>query len=106
MVEVSFIKGDYGFETLKVVGHANYNPGNDIVCSAISALTQALIGTLQNIPGLKFNNKTVQDGNIFVEIVPFLDENVQRIIDTVFLTVMIGLKQIEKSYPQSIHIVH
>ncbi len=106
MVEVTFVKGDYGFETLRVVGHAEYNPGNDIVCSAISALTQALVGTLQNIKGLEFNKKIIQDGNVTVELAPFVDEEMQRIVDTIFLTVLIGLKQIEKSYPQNIHIVH
>ncbi|MBO5973828.1 MAG: ribosomal-processing cysteine protease Prp, partial [Clostridia bacterium] len=35
---------------LTLEGHAGYCPGNDIVCSACSALTQALVGWVLNNP--------------------------------------------------------
>lgn len=103
MVEVTFIMGHYGFETMKLVGHADYNPGNDVVCAGISALSQALVGTLQNI-NAQFRTKTVESGNIFIEIDPFSDESAQKVVDTVFLTCLVGLLQIEKQYPDHIKI--
>ena len=38
-VEVGFTDSDYKF---RMTGHALYNPGNDIICSAASGLAQAL----------------------------------------------------------------
>lgn len=99
MVEISFVKGPYGFEIMKLVGHAEYNPGNDVVCAGISALSQALVGTLQNMSGINYRNKIVESGNILIEINPFADKSVQKIVDAVFLTCLIGMLQIEKVYP-------
>jgi uncharacterized protein YsxB (DUF464 family) len=98
MVEINFVKGPYGFEVMKLTGHAEYNPGNDVVCAGVSALSQALIGTLQNMKVI-FQTKIIESGNILIEILPFSDNGVQKIIDTVFLTCLIGLLQIQQTYP-------
>lgn len=103
MTEVKFYKGSYGFEKVTVQGHAEYNTGNDIVCAGISALAQALVGTLQNVDGISFKKKKVEPGNIELEIEPFFDEY-QKSIDSIFFTVYIGLSQIEKSYPKNIKV--
>ena len=39
-------------------GHAGYNPGNDIVCSAISALTCTLLESLRSLTDSVFSAET------------------------------------------------
>jgi len=104
MVEVKFYKGSRGYESFSLKGHANYNPGNDIVCSAISGLGMALIGTLKNIKDLDITNCYYEDGNIDISINPFIDQYQQDNVDMVFKTVLIGLLQIQQSYPANIKI--
>jgi len=84
-------------------GHAGYNPGNDVVCAGISALAFALVGTLKNIQDISFTRLQYQNG-VTVEIEPFADETEQAVVDAVFMTVLIGLKQIEKQYPNHIQV--
>lgn len=103
MVEVSFNKGSYGYEECHIKGHADYNPGNDIVCSAVSALGFALVGTLKSINGISFRELQYEKG-VDVIINPFINPGQRRSIDMVFMTVYIGLKQIESSYPGHVHV--
>jgi hypothetical protein len=86
-----------------LTGHAGYNPGNDVVCAGISALAFTLVGTLKNINGISFARLQYQDG-VTVEIEPFVDATEQLVVDAVFMTVLIGLRQIEKKYPEHIRV--
>lgn len=103
MVTVEFYRDNQGFMAMELKGHAGYNPGNDIVCAGISALAFALVGTLKNIEDISFIRLQYQDG-VTVEIEPFANEAEQAVIDAVFMTVLIGLKQIQKQYPENIQV--
>jgi uncharacterized protein YsxB (DUF464 family) len=103
VVTVEFYRDNQGFTAMELKGHAGYNPGNDIVCAGISALAFALVGTLKSIDGISFARLQYQDGAT-VEIDPFADEQEQAVVDAVFTTVLIGLKQIEKKYPGHIRV--
>lgn len=103
MVTVEFYQDSQGFTAMNLKGHACYNPGNDVVCAGISALAFALVGTLKNIDGIAFTRLQYQDG-VVVEIEPFADEETQAVVDAVFTTVLIGLKQIQKQYPENIRV--
>lgn len=105
MVEVSFIKTNRGFEEFHLKGHADYNPGNDIVCASISALSYALLGALDNTKGLNKRNVHIEPGRLDIEINPFLLSKEQEIVDQIFKTILIGLLQIEKQYPEHIKIL-
>lgn len=49
MTEITYIEDTYDF-TLEVKGHAGYAEyGNDIVCSAISVLTQTLVAHMDDV---------------------------------------------------------
>lgn len=45
------ITEEQGWAKIKIAGHALYNPGNDIVCAAISALAGVLAGICEQIDG-------------------------------------------------------
>lgn len=103
MVKVCFKKGNYGYEECHIDGHAEYNGGNDIVCSAVSALGFALIGALKNLAGVSFRELQAEKG-IDVVINPFSKESLRLLTETIFMTIYIGLKQVEKAYPDNVKI--
>jgi uncharacterized protein YsxB (DUF464 family) len=100
---VQFVRGNYGYEEYHITGHAGYNPGNDIVCAATSALGFALIGSLQKMNGISFRQLQAEDG-IDLAIEPFINDDMQKITDTIFMTIYIGLKQIEQAYPEHVQV--
>ena len=105
MIEVSVrYSQKEGFTGMKITGHANYNPGNDVVCAGVSALGYALVGTLNNIKGLKFVKNVVTDV-IEVRIVPVDNRAIRHTVNVVFETVLIGLKQIALGYPEHLKVL-
>lgn len=93
-----------GFTGMKITGHAQYNPGNDPVCAGVSALGYALVGTLNSIDGLTFVKNEVTD-SINLRIQPLQDKIKRHTVNVVFETILIGLKMIQKGYPENIKIV-
>ncbi len=51
---------------LFVSGHADYHPGEDIVCAGVSALTGALIGYAEQSPDCRHLRARVQPGEAFL----------------------------------------
>lgn len=43
------IRNDHGVTLIDIEGHADYNPGNDVVCAAISTLSYAAINYFQRM---------------------------------------------------------
>lgn len=86
--------------SITVTGHANYaEPGKDIVCAAISALTQTFILSMDELTTTEIKY-VIEAGNAFVEWGENLSVRAQVLIDSFF----IGLKEIANAYPQNIYI--
>jgi uncharacterized protein YsxB (DUF464 family) len=77
-------------------GHALFNPGNDIVCSAVSALFYAFAGFLHNDSKVRRADIHLNSGDAEIKA--------KGDIRQAFDVFVIGLLQIEKSYPQNIKI--
>ena len=102
MIEITFVCFGNNFFEYHSKGHADYNPGNDIVCAAVSALSYALLGTLENVKDASTDHK-IKNGNMFISITP-LNKSVHAIANTVFTTIYIGLKQLELTYPEHVNV--
>lgn len=102
MIEITFVCFGNNFYEYHSEGHANFNPGNDIVCAAVSALSYALLGTLENIGDLTVN-KEIKDGDMLIQV-NAKNKTVHAIANTVFTTVFIGLKQLEVTYPEHVKV--
>ena len=80
-----------------VVGHAGYNPGEDIVCSAISAITQtAILGLAKFDIDIDLEE---DDGFLSCKI-----KETNQVSDHILETMVIGLEKIKKSYPDNLKI--
>ena len=91
---------------LGLSGHAQYCPGNDIVCAACSALTQALIGWVQNNPK---HVKKLHRLTGYGELLPgggsgCVDATGDRQLRSAFMTAVIGLCQVSLSYPDNVRV--
>ena len=81
-------------------GHAAYNPGNDIVCSAISCLLQTLWAGLEMYCFTPVEHK--QKSGMFA-----LSGSVygyKERVTTLFNSILFGLEQIAEQYPENVKI--
>ena len=97
MINITFVCFGNNFYEFHSEGHAGLNPGNDIVCAGVSALSYALLGALLNIQNLQVEKK-IKDGNMNIAVKAD-SKAVHAIANTVFTTIYIGLKQLQLTYP-------
>jgi len=97
MITVS-ISGEDGKFRAESVGHALYNPGNDIVCSAVSCLMYTLAGAIENMTETGSKDIVRDAGNTIVAFEGG-DEHDNDVAEVLFMFVAIGLVQMQKQYP-------
>lgn len=106
MINVEILKNVDGFVRKFIVnGHSDYAVyGSDIVCSAVSALTQTAVMGLQDIAGISVNY-SIEEGFLNCEI-PIIHERDKLLKTNAILdTMILGLTNIEKNYSSYIYIV-
>jgi len=96
------IKGNAYYMTSE--GHADYDPGNDIVCAAVSGIMYALAGSVTNLNG--GGRKVIRegDGQMWIRYWP-LDMEDSRNMRVIWNTIVIGLLQIMKKYPDHVKLI-
>lgn len=94
MVTVTVGEKD-GVKRLLMTGHANYSPGNDIVCAACSALVFALLAYMEHEPAhiLEVMELTCKKGEVRLEA------KGDAAFAAAFKTVVLGLQKIAEKYP-------
>lgn len=94
MTKVQIGEGD-GVYALTLEGHAGYNPGNDVVCAALSATVYALVGYLHNAGAHLYgmDEETVEPGHV---VLWFRGDGQ---VGAAFRMAAIGLLQIARQYP-------
>ena len=84
---------------ITVSGHAGYAPaGQDIVCAGVSALTQTLIRSVEDLTSDKIKYK-ISPGGVDIEY-GNLSEKSRTLVDSFF----IGILQIADEYPDNVRI--
>ena len=102
MIEITFVCFGNNFYEYHSEGHADFYPGNDIVCAAVSALSYALLCTLENIENLVVE-KEIKAGNMNIAVASE-HKYVRAVANTAFTTVFIGLKQVELTCPEHVKV--
>ncbi len=96
MIEIyAYRKG--GYYRLYVSGHANYHPGEDIVCAGVSALVGALVGYAKASPDCRHLRASMRSGEVFLCCRGGLGTGFDMIVG--------GLSRIAKTYPDHVRIV-
>lgn len=95
MIKIQFVHG-----RITVEGHAGYaQPGKDIVCAGVTALTQTLIRSIEGLTEDKMEY-TVSPGMVDIEYGD-LSEWSKVLIDSFF----IGISMIADEFPDNVCIV-
>lgn len=81
-------------------GHAGYNPGNDIVCAGVSSIVFSLLGWLANASEhiTATREMRYEPGRVDVDV------SGDKTLQTAFDMALIGISQIEQSYPANVHV--
>lgn len=94
--------------SMDVQGHAEYNPGNDIVCSAVSALSYTLVNSLiffKDKMDLKYKlTYDEKSGNMQCYVDGF-NKMEKSLVGTVFHTIIIGMEDIANQYPDNVKMI-
>ena len=111
MVTVTMLRKDKRTVGFTSNGHANHGEaGEDIVCSAISALTQTCCLGLVQVVGLKEGKDLVYsiDESEGIHCVLADDTHGEQLdrAELLFLTMEAGLRSIQESYRKSLKIRH
>lgn len=85
---------------LDIIGHAGYNPGNDIVCSAVSVLATTLVQKMRELDDIDLFSAmkcTMESGNVHI----YAKVRAGRIwrFEVVFDTIMTGFALLNNTYP-------
>ncbi len=84
-------------------GHAGFRAKRDIVCSAVSALTQTAVNGMEAVAGVP-TRPTVDDGLLEVLLPDGLPYDQARDCQVILRTMVQGLKDIEESYPAQVRV--
>ena len=91
------IRHDGGKVTVK--GHANYaEPGRDIVCAAISTLSQVFVASVEELTAAKI--KTAQTGGYMEIVIEESTERAQVLLDSFLL----GCQMVADEYPEYVRV--
>ena len=106
MTRVSFFFRQGEITGFTAGGHSGYaDSGYDIVCAAISAITQTCELGLCKVAGVDVIVRRDDDaGKYEVRLPDKVDDTRMLKAQTIFETLLIGLKSIESSYPEFLRV--
>ena len=84
---------------LSVQGHAGYNPGNDIVCAAVSALVQTFEASAREFTTDEIKS-SLKDGDAVISWPRAPTAELSLLIDSLYL----GLCMMAESYPNNVSV--
>jgi uncharacterized protein YsxB (DUF464 family) len=90
---------------LSAKGHTRFAPqGSDIVCAGVSAIMQTVILGLDKV-ARALPEVRLQKGNVLIAVRPSrLAPPVREKVDVIFETALLGLEELDRSYPGFIRI--
>jgi uncharacterized protein YsxB (DUF464 family) len=104
MINVKFSTDNSTYFGMDVKGHAEFNPGNDIVCSSISTLAYTFLGMIMEME--KSFSKKVESGDYHCRVwVNKRDTADFTRLKTVYDTICVGVQLVAQSYPENVTVV-
>ena len=92
MVTIMYAEKNKNF-SLKLDGHAGFNPGNDIVCAGVSAITETLISLMED-----FEEISILEESGHVEIEGKLNNEIEKYLHFAIT----GYQGISMTYPDNV----
>lgn len=105
MINAEFIRNDQlDIVSFQISGHAEYDdPGKDIVCSAVTALTFSTINSIETFLDIPFNYQVdnEQGGYLQASFDEALDDQASQLL---LNHLLLGLEGIQEEYPDYIQL--
>ena len=96
-------KGENLFVKVSLDGHADFNPGNDIVCAGISTITFQMIGMLEELAAegsVTYVTNEIRPGHTMT-CFRCIDEDKWHLV---WRVIKMGYECIAENYPEHLHI--
>ena len=105
MTEITLLKDAGKIRGFYGKGHSGYSEkGSDIICSAISVLTQQVVVGIVDYLEIDIKVKT-KDGYLYIDLREVSLDDYEKELDTLFETMYMMLIQIEEQYPENLKLV-
>ncbi len=103
-----FRRADGALTGYRARGHTGYaEAGQDIVCAAVSALTQSTLNGLRNVLGAPvIADIDDQSATLEARLAPEATEADIRQAQLLLRTLLEGLQAIQRSYPRNVRIIY
>ncbi|MCG0275542.1 MAG: ribosomal-processing cysteine protease Prp [Thermosediminibacteraceae bacterium] len=100
MIKITVIlDADGRVRGLLIKGHAGYDEyGRDIVCAAVSALTETAVLGIEEVAGIKIS-PIKKEGYFYLTLPEDASEEKLYKADVILDTMVLGLKDIARTYP-------
>jgi uncharacterized protein YsxB (DUF464 family) len=85
-------------------GHAGARAGRDIVCSAVSVLTQTAVNALEAVAGIPVT-PLVGDGLLEMFLPGAMDGRQAQASQIILRTIVQGLTDVQQSYPKHVRVL-
>lgn len=99
MIRVTIKRGrDRRILSFSVEGHAQYDePGKDIVCAGVSAVTVGTVNAVEALTGLELTSR-MEHGLLQVDVPKQLDGQTEEKVQLLLESMVVMLQSIEQSY--------
>lgn len=100
MISVIINRETQGITNVEINGHSGYAKyGKDIVCSAVSAITQTALLGLKEVSSRKVDYTINEETGYLQFSVPQYESDIENIKQqTILETMVIGLRDVQKGY--------
>ena len=99
MIQI-FVRSQGDEHLLEMTGHAEHNPGNDVVCAGASAIAYTLLGYLHNAGEHleELGNVRVESGDLLVRC------RGDEFVAETYKMALIGFLQLAERYPEYVSV--
>ncbi len=103
LINIKVFEKKESIARVRVTGHGGSKKGEDIVCSAVSSITQtALAGLLYY--GNNYINWHKEHGLLDISISVSEDQGISVALNAILRTMVLGLRGVSKEYPERIRL--
>lgn len=106
MTTARFNRKGGGYD-ITITGHADFNPGLDIVCSAVSVLSYTLMQCLKDaedkgcLTECSINTKS---GDVYISVKP--EQFYRKLLENTVDTIITGFELLADKYPDNVKLFH
>lgn len=108
MIKVEVKKKHEKIVSVTLTGHANFSEyGQDIVCSAVSALAITTVNSIEKLAKLPLLTEVeeVKGGYLYIEVMKNLTKEQDFITQILLQSLIFGLEDIQAEYPKAVKLV-